>query len=387
MNEQNNPFNFNRDPKPQGNSISDFVKNTSNVNNNPTQKKEAIQDPRQQNLNSINSQKMNENNIKKDTVSFNMPVAGSPNTDGNPINPGMIKTEANRQNHMNDTFTPKEQPTFSKAIIGNMQSSSENSNEDGNKKEEIMVEQNLPKENIQEKSVQEPTLNEKSKNEESSLKDEKSELKPFMEEGQKAESALENVIKEEIKPLDINETGYHNPDDIPKSKRNLKRIIMIIILIGIIVEVIVLVAGIIIKRTKVTVVTCTNSNQYEYYKANIKQTRKYSLKQNKIVKLEETIDYVFYDSAEYLEYKGSHMNPPYADIKGRSVMTSINDDTLTYTEKIIYDYNSLLANNKNTSQNAEYIVIETGKKDDTITLVNSDATGIKTYHSDTFTCK
>lgn len=334
MNGQDNHFNFSRDPKQNpkrsGNSISDFEEK-QRMDQNTSKEKGKSEQKEKTNLNPINSQKMNDNpnNSKlKSMVSMNTPIVGSNNSDVNPISSGMIQAEEQKQrNIITNSSLNKKQPSFSNALTGNM----------------------------------------------------KNPVDAFIDQ--------ENGTKEEIKPLDANNMGYNNPDDTKKARKNLKNIIMIIIMIGIVVEILFLVIGTIIRNNKVTTITCTNSNQYDYYKATIKQTRKYSLKKDKIVKLEEQIDYIFYDSAKYLEYKKEHINPPYANIKGRSIMASLNDDNLTYTEKKVYDYNSLLKNNKNTSSDKEHITIETNRKEDTINLVNSNEQGIKTYHSETDTCK
>ena len=324
MNKQNNFFQNNH------NSKSFEKKNEKTINEVDSKEKHHNEEKAPKvNLNPMNSEKMNNNptNQKiKDMNAVNIPISGSDNTDNNPINPGMIKAEAHLQHNMIKPDEKEKQPAFSKAMIGNMKNPAES----------------------------------------------------FIRE--------ENGTQEQIQPLDHN-SEYHDSDDVKTSKKNIRKIIMIIIVVGILIEAGVLIIGTIIKNTKVTTVICSNSNDYDYYKATIKSDRKYFLKQNKIIKLEEEINYVFSNSNEYLKYKEQQMNHPYDNIKGRSTMTSVNDDTLTYTEKIIYDYDVLLKNHKNISKEKNKITIATKNKNDTIDLINSDAEGIQTYYKDTYTCK
>jgi hypothetical protein len=158
------------------------------------------------------------------------------------------------------------------------------------------------------------------------------------------------------------------------------------IVIGIILEVLVLgvVIGIKTIGTK-EIVECTGEEYNSYYEANIVNTKKYTFRNGKIVKLEDTYKYVFDNQEAYETFKNNYANPPKEVIEGRIFTSNINDNENIYEEKTLYDYKKLRS--QNTSSDTHNIVISTSNEDDTISLLDYNITDIKIIYEEDYICR
>lgn len=183
-----------------------------------------------------------------------------------------------------------------------------------------------------------------------------------------------------------NEDIIYVQDEVIKQKKksNWKKKIMPFIIAGVILEV--LVAGFLsISRYlgKTSVLECYNESYNDFYKATVRNTKKYTFKNGKITKLLDTISYKFEDKNSYNEYKKNYAYPEYSFIKGRTVSFNINDNENIYEEKATYDYKELRKQNKSDDKHN----ISVSNDNDQLDLLDYNITDIKIIYEGDYTCR
>lgn len=196
---------------------------------------------------------------------------------------------------------------------------------------------------------------------------------PVHELFQNAQTSTETIKEEKV-------------EQKPNKKKKKSSKFTLFIIIGIILEIIILGVIYLVKElNSKEILECTSKNYNSYYGATITNTKKYYFKNNKITKLEDTVEYLFDNKELYESYKKDYATPPYSAIDGRIIVTNINDNASTYIEKATYDYGKL--RNKNESSDSHNIVINNDKSYDNIYLIDYNITDIKIIYGEEYTCR
>lgn len=195
-----------------------------------------------------------------------------------------------------------------------------------------------------------------------------------------------NNVPEKIEIIDNQETYKNN--DFKKKDNSKRKKYMLYICIGIGIELLVIgIIALVKMLNSTTTLDCTMESHNDYYGANIIIEKKYYFKNDAVTKLEETTKYKFDTKESYTEYKDTYASAPYENIAGRIVISNINDNNLTYEEKITYDYKKLINNKNNESKDPATILINTSNADQPIDLINLDKDKTLAFYQSDYTCK